>query len=271
MVAWPGQLDRAIGLAELAEQPQRWPALGTRKPGPFRLILAPDQARFERLTGHRAPAWSAGITLPSAGTILLRADAEDLPAVLRHELAHLALHRAIRSRVPLWFDEGYAAWAAGEWDRVDALALNLAVVQGRVPPLERLNADLRGSSQSADAAYALATAAVMDIARRTPQHSLVPLLTRLARGEDFGAALHVTTGLTLDRFDEQWQKDVRHRYGILAWFLAGGLWAVLGGSLVVAAGVRRRADQPRRAALDENWVIPDEAEAVTELDPQDGQ
>ena len=92
--------------------------------------------------------------------MLLRADLDDVYRTLRHELAHLALHEAIDVRVPLWFDEGYAAWAAGEWERLGGLELNLAVVRGAVPDLPGLDGALRGSASTADAAYALAASAV---------------------------------------------------------------------------------------------------------------
>jgi len=52
------------------------------------------------------PGWGAALAFPESRTIVLRADAGDLERTLRHELAHLALHRQIRVRVPLWFDEG---------------------------------------------------------------------------------------------------------------------------------------------------------------------
>jgi hypothetical protein len=207
-VAWPGQLDEAIGLADLAGQPVRWPALGRRVPDPFHLILVPDKAHFRELSRGRVPSWGAGLMVPSSRTVVIRADAGDLPQVLRHELAHLALHDAVRGNFPLWFDEGYAGWAAGEWGRLDQLQLNLAVVRGQIPSLSTLNAQLRGSAVSAEAAYALATSAVLELARRNPTHTLVPLLTRISQGESFDAAVLATTGHNYDRFDEVCERSV---------------------------------------------------------------
>ena len=87
---------------------------------------------------------------------MLRADAGDVTGTLRHELAHLALHQAVRGRVPLWFDEGYATVAAGQWDLFDRLGINLAVARGAIPGLRDLDGELRASRISADVAYALA-------------------------------------------------------------------------------------------------------------------
>ncbi|HEX2218107.1 MAG TPA: hypothetical protein VHG35_04840, partial [Gemmatimonadales bacterium] len=126
----------------------------------MRLVLVPDGRRLDSLTLGRAPRWGAAVALPSLRTIVLRADGQDLPRTLRHELAHLALHERVEVRVPLWFDEGYAGWAAGEWERLGVLELNLAVARGALPDFRALDGALRASETSADAAYALAYSAV---------------------------------------------------------------------------------------------------------------
>jgi hypothetical protein len=169
--------------------------------------------------------------------------------------------------VPLWFDEGYAAWAAGEWERFGALELNLAVVRGAVPSLTALDGALRGSASTAEAAYALAASAVTELARRNPSGTLTPLLQRLERGEGFEAAVLATTGLSLDRFEDEWRRAVKRRYTLGQWLIAGGGWAVIAVLLVWLVRRRRRADRVRRAALDIGWVVEPETEEGPELDP----
>jgi hypothetical protein len=266
-VAWPAQRAIATDLARMADAPADWPGLGRRAPGPLHLIVVPDGRTLDSLTSGRAPAWGAAVAEPGERTLLLRADQEDLPRTLRHELAHLALHQAVSVRLPLWFDEGYAAWAAGEWERFGGLELNLAVVRGAIPTLTALDGALRGSPSTADAAYALAASAVTELARRNPSGTLTPLLQRLERGEDFEAAVLATTGLSLDRFEEQWRRTVRRRYTLGQWLIAGGGWAVVAVLLAWLVRRRRRVDQPRRAALDIGWVVETETEDGPELDP----
>jgi hypothetical protein len=206
------------------------------------------------------------VAVPAARTILLRADQQDVYLTLRHELAHLALHDAVRVRVPLWFDEGYASWAAGEWGRLALLELNLAVVRGAVPDLSSLDASLRGSASSADAAYALAVSAVAELARRNPSGSLAPLLQRLAAGEDFGASVQATTGLTLSRFEEEWGRSVRKRYSLATWLVAGGGWGIVAVLVWALIRMRRQRDRARRAALDVGWNVDPEDADGAELD-----
>ena len=266
-VAWPAQRAVAADLARLADRPAEWPGLGLRDPGPLRLIVVSDAHLLDSLTAGRAPSWGAGIAVPGARTILLRADEGDLVRTLRHELAHLALHEAVAVRVPLWFDEGYASWAAGEWDRLGTLELNLTVVRGAVPTLTGLDGALRGSASSADAAYALAVSAVAELARRNPTGTLTPLLRRLESGEDFDAAVLATTGLAVGRFEQEWQRAVRRRYTMGNWLIAGGGWLIVALLVAVQVRRRRRLDRVRRAALDEGWDVEPETEQGPELDP----
>jgi len=255
----------ATQLARRAAEPAEWPGLGRRLPGPLRLILVPDARRLDSLTPG-FPSWGAAAALPGERSILLRADTDDLFRTLRHELAHLALHEAVAVRVPLWFDEGYASWAAGEWDRQAGLELNLAVVRGAVPDLRSLDGALRAAATTADAAYALAASAVAELARRNPSKSLRPLMNRLENGSDFETAVRTTTGLTMSQFEATWRAELRRRYSLVTWLVAGGGWGLATLVVWILVRRRRRLDRPRRAALDEGWDVPPEDIASSELD-----
>ena len=267
VVAEPRQRTLALDLAGEAARPVDWPGLGLRSPDSLRLVVVRDGAALGALTRGRIPEWGAAVALPSVRTIVIRADGPDLRRVLRHELAHLALHQDVRGRIPLWFDEGFAGYAAGEWDRYVALEVNLAVATGSLPSLSALDGALRGTVGTAEAAYALAMSAVAELARRNPTGTLTPLLDRLRAGEDFDAAVLATTGLTADRFEESWQRATRRRYGLATWLLAGGGWLTVAAFVLASVRFRRRADRARRAALDEGWVIEPEALDGSELDP----
>ncbi len=258
VVSWPNDANLAIAMAEIADTPVDWPALGRVELGPVRLIVVPDEVTFSRMSRGQVPQWGVGLAFPGSGTIVLRADDVAIRSTLQHELAHIALHAAVDVRVPLWFDEGYAAWAAGEFGRLENWGLNLAVIRGRVPTLGELDAALRGSSHTAASAYALAMSAVVELAHRNPSRTLAPLLQRLRAGTGFEAAVIATTGFPLDRFDTMWRASVKRRYGWLTWLAAGGMWLVLGGVVVVAHWYRRRRDLPRRVALDQGWEVADD-------------
>lgn len=255
-VASPTRIDLAVALAEAADRPAIWPGLGSRDPGPLRVVVVDDDAGFGASAAGRVPTWGAGLALPGARTIVVRADGRGNPfQILRHELAHLALHEAVRVRVPLWFDEGYAVLASGEFGRVQALRLNLALAGGRVPDFRQLDRELRAGSFEAQQGYALAGTAVAYLARRHPAGTLDALLSRLEAGARFEEAVLTSTGLTLAQFETAWQRDTKRRYGLVVWLVAGGGWLIAAGLLVVGMLLRRRRDRPRRAALDVGWEV----------------
>lgn len=264
MVASAAHQSLGVALAEDASQPLAWPGLGRRVPPPFTLVLLDDSAALARISHGRAPGWGAGVAFPQARTIMVRADLPDLRRTLHHELGHLVLGTAVRGRLPLWFDEGYASYGSDGLGRMEGLELNLAVAAGRIPSLEELNGMLRGSATTADLAYALAASAVAELDRRPPPGGLGPLLTRLGEGEPFDKALESATGMSQERFEETWQHSLKHRYSLLTWLAAGGMWAVIGVSLGGLVWVRRRRDRPRRAALDQGWVVTPESTVMGE-------
>ncbi len=267
-VVAPAELrEAALTMADLAAEPHYWLGLGEVDVTPLTLVVVADADGFERWSRGRVPRWGAGLTVPARRLVVIRYDAGTPLKTLRHELAHLAFHSRIRVRVPLWFSEGYAAVAAREHGRLDALQLNLAVALGRVPDLRELDGALRGNSGDAGAAYALAADAVNEVARRHPGGTLDPLLAGMTAGQGFAEALEANIGMGIDDFDARWQRSVRQRYNLGIWAIAGGAWGVIALCLVVLVAIRRQQDAPRRAALDDGWVIPESELAAAEAEP----
>ncbi len=256
---WEGEGRLATALAALADQAGPWPGLPDhRSDRPIHVILAATAERFDSVTRGRVPSWSAGVAFPGTNTIVLRTSG-DPRQVLRHELAHLALRSSV-SRAPLWFDEGYAAYASGEWGRVDALRVNWALAVGEPPTLDRVNANLRSGASHAKAAYALATSAVQFLAGIDRQRGLEPLITNLRATRDFDRALRTTHGVALAQYEALWRKELSRRYGWLSFVTSvGAFWTLLSVVLFVLWIWRRGRDRERREALDEGWlVVPEE-------------
>src|SRR4029077_1323743 len=248
-VATPAQSGLAAVLAEAADRAVPFPGVGPLPDRPIRPVLAASRAALDSVPRGRLPAWSEGAAFPERGTIVLLADRPnaDLSGALRHELAHVALRWRVGRPLPLWFEEGYAAVAAGEWDRLEALKLNWQVARGVEPDLDELDRALRADRQDATTAYALATTAVLLLERWGGRDGLAPLIDRLARDPSFDAALRDTYHVTEGDFEMRWQRDVETRYGWLGWASAAGLfWGLPGLALLGLPGVRGRGGQGAR-------------------------
>ena len=266
-VAWPGQEALAVAIAETADRARDFPGIGALPDRPMRIVLAPTRAIYDSLTRGRLPLWSEGAAFPDAGTIVLLSDGPTVQPTnaLRHELAHLALRWEVGRRAPLWFEEGYAAVAAREWGRLDALALNWQVARGMRMNLDDVDRALRGARGDAEAGYALAATVVLLLQRWGGERGLEPLLTNLARAESFDAALRATYHMTEGDFELRWQKDVGSRYGWFSWATAMGFfWLAIGSLLVALVMLRRRRDRAKRVALEEQ-ERKDEGQMLDEL------
>jgi len=251
---YPNESRLAHSLLQLAVATDTFPGL-PRPKQPVMLLIAPDQRRFREWSGPGAPEWGAAIAIPSERRIVMQgraagSDAGDPREVVRHELAHLALHEALGDKPPRWFDEGYASYAARELTRDDVLAANVALAFRGMPHLDELDDDFAGSGQMVQAAYALSYRAVVELAQLDTARGLTLFFENWERTGTFDLAIRATYGMTSAEFEQRWRERTQRRFGALAlvgdFTLAGAFVALLLGPLYIA---RRRRDRRRLAAL----------------------
>ena len=267
VLCYPGDEKLGNALLERALTTDSFPGL-PRPADRVLIAIAPDRRRFREWAGPGAPEWGAALAFPESRRIVMQgrgasSDAGNPFEVLRHELAHLALHEYLGDLPPRWFDEGYASYAARELNRNDVLAANFALAVRGMPTFDELD-DLFGEgATNAQAAYALAYRAVDDMASIDPSRGLALLLQNWKQMGSLDRALRASYGTTLASFEHDWQQRTRRRYGGLALFsditVASLIFLVLVAPLYVA---RRRRDRRRMAAL----VAADAAEPQAEPD-----
>jgi hypothetical protein len=219
------------------------------------IAIAPDARRFREWAGPGAPEWGAAVAFPDSRRIVMQghtasSDAGDPMAVLRHELAHLALHEYLGDLPPRWFDEGYAGYAARELARNEVLAANYALALRGMPTLDELDDRFTEGATSAQAAYALAYRAVDDMASMDGIHGLSLVLRNWKATGSLDRAMRASYGITLSEFEREWQQRTRRRYGGLALFSDLTLATIV--VLLIVTPLyfaRRRRDHQRMEAL----------------------
>jgi hypothetical protein len=264
---WPGQERLAASLMP--------PDAGFRFPGlpadilergvDVNVYVAPDPARWDSLTGGRAPEWGAGVALPHQGIIVVpgyvsgRGGTHTLPVTLRHELAHVALQRALPNVViPRWFNEGYATWTAGQFDADAGWMLRLAFATGRAAPLDSLTLDWPLMEADARLAYLLSASAVRYLHSLGTDATFERFLHSAERHGDFETALREVYTVSSAQFERLWRAHVRRSYGWLQ-LLAQSMfiWLVLTLLVLGLFVIRRRRDRRRMRELLET-ELPDE-------------
>ena len=260
IVADSTNLALARSLADHALRTDTFPGL-PRPTKRVTIAIAPDPRHFREWIGPSVPEWGSAVAFPSESRIVMQgrrsgSRAGDPFEVLRHELAHLALHETLGDLTPRWFDEGYASYAAREWSREDALRANVALAVRGTPTLDDLEHWFDGGASRAEAAYALAYRAVAEMAELDQERGLSVLVAEWARTRRLDPALRNAYGITLAGFEKRWRDRTRRRYGGLAVLADVTVASMLVFLIVLPLYIaRRQRDRRRMAAL----VAADEA------------
>ncbi|HET7583406.1 MAG TPA: hypothetical protein VFK13_00735 [Gemmatimonadaceae bacterium] len=253
-VAYPADLPLARALLHSAQRTDTFP--GLPRPSERVLVLvAPDRARFHEWSGPSAPEWGAAVADPAQHVIVMQgrwagSAAGDPAQVLRHELAHLALHEQLGDLPPRWFHEGYASYAAHEWGRDAVLATSVHLLTHGAPALDSLDRGFAAGEAEAGASYALAFRAVAELAALDRERGLALFFQQWRATGSMDGAVRSAYGLTLADFEHRWRSHTMRRYGILALLgnasVAAGIIALL---VFPLYAIRRRRDRLRWEAL----------------------
>ncbi len=237
------------------------------------VVLARDLDELRALApiGHPPPRYAVGVAYPAAGIVMVSLEGHgigsrpDVESVFVHELAHVALERAVDAQpVPRWFSEGLAIRAAREQTLARTQTLFRAYVEGDLPPLRTLDASFSGRAFEVDVAYAGAADAVGYLARvENGPRKLRRLVAGLRRGEPFEEALKASHYVSLEGLDREWRDDVRERYGQLPVIAFGSaLWCAATVLLVLAWRKRRNEHRRKLRRLEHEEIALDRIEAL---------
>lgn len=218
--------------------------------------------------------WVAGTADPDGARIALRAGPGlsgpgGLRAVLRHEIAHIALGAATGGNYPRWLTEGYAQYASGEWSLEDAWHLQSAFLRRGATTLEEIDLRFRRHSTEARMGYLLAYTAVHELAGLGGEAGLAAVFRRLGEGDSFEEALRRTYGITGEEFEARWKRSLVDRYGWLYLMSrAGVFWIAVTGLVLFVALRRASRDRIRLDELRAEETRMDQAPDGA-VDPQD--
>jgi hypothetical protein len=265
--------DERLARAMLAQAQRNDSFPGLPRPRAQVLIaIAPDAAQFRAWIGAEAPEWGAAVAFPSQQRIVMQganagSDAGDPAVVLRHELAHLALHEAMGPLPPRWFDEGYASYAAGEWNREQAFEASLSLIWRTLPGIDSLDAGFYAGAGQASWSYAVAHRVVSEMATLDREQGLSNFFRYWRESGSLEVGLRQAFGITSQQFDVHWKRQTRRRYGALALVtnvsVFVGIIVVLFGPLMIR---RRRRDKQRLEAMRAQEAAQDAAARASALE-----
>lgn len=249
--------DEARGLAH--EIPGWWSEVESRLANDLDdtldIYFMDHAGRVAESTGM--PRWVAGVAHSESGEIMIARHGPDgaptnLEQLLKHEMAHVALHRATGgAKVPRWFHEGVAEATEGGISLGRSQSLAGLIFGAGVPDFEGLERLFyTGEGPQVQQAYAASRDFVnfLQEYRRPDQvaknnadtENLQQLLLEMKNGHTFEASFIRTYGLGLAELGVKWRQGLPGRF---VWYplLAGGtLPFTLVFPLVIIAYIRRR-------------------------------
>ncbi len=247
----PALADDAEALA--ANIPQWWSdverPLARDVDDTVRITFVDHAGRVAETTGM--PHWVAGVARPEAGDIVIARHGPDgartdLERLLKHEMAHVILHRAAGgASLPRWFHEGVAESLTGGISLGRAHTLAQAVFGAGVPDLARLEAQFHGSDgPDAAVAYAASRDLIEFLRSRDANGNrdvaMRQVLTELRAGHDLEAAFVRAYGASLPQLVTLWRDGLPGRFVWYPMIASGGLPFFFLIPLVAIAWVRRR-------------------------------
>lgn len=256
--------------------------LGAEPGGPLLVRIGRNPDEMASLAPLEAPPpdYAVGVAYPELDLVLLTLTAPetwerpDLRHVFMHELAHVALHRAVVGDgmsgpggrpLPRWLDEGIAIHEAGERSIERVETLWQGTISDQLIPLDRLDRGFGGRPHSVGLAYAQSADFVAWLIRRGDDgpRKLRQVLERVRNGASFPQAIEITYSQTIGQLDDEWRVALSERYGATPLLLGSGLaWAIVAVLIVLAFRKRRQNNKQVLARWGEEERIEDERAAL---------
>lgn len=221
------------------------------------LTVAPTREVMDSLVGGLVPEWAGAVAIPGrmemivpSGRFWPGSRVEEV-RVLRHEWAHLALaHEMGRLRIPRWFNEGYAEWAAGGWLEGGGLKLSVALAFGGAPPLDSITIGWPRERVPAEVAYLLSASVIHYLVESSGTDGLEAFLAAWKESGSFADGMREVYGAAPDQLEVAWRKWVKRRYGwLMVLSHSTVFWLLLAGALAAMFFVRRRYRREQMARL----------------------
>ncbi len=223
--------------------------------------------------GFPAPQYASGVAYPRFGVILLTLTAPEswkrpnVGTVLKHELSHALLHRAVGGApLPRWFLEGVAIYQAGEQTIDRMRTLWDASLQDRLIRLSRLDRRFPSKPHEVNIAYAQSADLVRFLRQRPRgERKFRDLLRHVREGDTFDDALLDTYFLTPGQLEREWREEAEGRHQAAPLLIGGGTVWVLAALLLFIGWLRKKRDAKKKLR---RWAI-EEAEELAAFNRMD--
>ena len=195
-----------------------------------RVIIAPDREYFRRVqpAAAQVPGWAVGVAYPQYNLIvLLKNSGGDILKTFEHEICHILLGQAFGPghQVPRWLNEGMAIIIAGEWSVQRLSTMTMAVLTGKLLPMDDITHAFPRDKHRAEQAYCQSFYFISFLKSRFGDDEFRTFLSIYSSCKDFKLALWKAYFLRWDEIEALWLAYLKLRFSwIPILFSTGALW-----------------------------------------------
>ncbi len=227
--------------------------LGLQAGAVIEVYVVPEFEEFYRARpdARRLPSWAAGAAYPEKNLIVLLLNrGSDLDKTFLHETHHMLLGQAFRGseRVPRWLDEGLAMIWADEWSLSRLNTMTMAVLSGKLMPMDELAEHFPSDLRSAETAYCQSFYFIAFLKGEFGDTAFQRFFLEYIKHKDFTGALHLAYQMDWPELEKLWLKYTALHFSWIPlitststlWFLA---------ALLFIAGYIRKKHKARQILL----------------------
>lgn len=192
--------------------------LGSKIEDTINVFIADNRHDFDTATFGGVPDWGVGVAVASKRLIAVMSPAgqnydQPFSEILRHELAHIALHyRTDGNRIPRFLNEGIAMLFAHQWGFNDELTLARAKLTGSYLSLTEIDEVNILKTGQAHIAYAQSYQAVKYIMDTFGPQTLAQILDGFRAGYDRDHVFQEVLGTDFAGFDKMFAVYLSNHY-----------------------------------------------------------
>lgn len=232
----------------------------------IKVLLCSSNDEFTDLMtlSGKLPDQTVAFAVPKFKTITLK-NPKDMPAksdyykILKHEYCHILLHHiAPQSRIPLWFDEGFAQYFAKQWNFTKEVEFLMDALQGNTLNLSKYNYHYPKYKNKVGMFYLQSYYNFKKLIADYDFVKFQKFLEMLNQTEKFSISFYRIYGCTVQQFLEKVQNSIKPHL-ILALFYSGFgfIWTLIPFLLLIAF-IRKQIKKRRvekRWSEEEDWKL----------------
>jgi hypothetical protein len=228
-------------------------SLGMQAGAVIDVYMVQDFEEWYRLRpdAGRLPSWAAGAAYPEKNCIVLLLNrGGDLDKTFLHETHHMLLWQAFKGseRVPRWLDEGLAMIWANEWSLSRLNTMTMAVLSGKLLPMDELARHFPSDLRAAEIAYCQSFYFIAFLKSEFGDEAFKRFFLEYIKHKDFTGALRLAYKMGWPELEKLWLKHTTLRFSWIPLITSTStLW--FAAALLFIAGYIRKKRKARQILL----------------------